>query len=95
MQARPADDKMAYGFESFLSVNDCVNGALIGPGRLSRDFFHNKGFNLIAFFDIIVFFEDASAFKSGFNFLDVILETLQGCKESFVYDNTVTNKPDL
>src|SRR5699024_3247668 len=49
-------------------------------------------FYLIALFDVIIVLKYKSALISGSYFLHVILETLQGCKRSVEYDDSVADQ---
>ena len=60
----------------------------------SLDFHHLIGFHIVAFLDIIIIFKYETTFISGPYFLDIVLESLKGCKRSVEYYNAVANQAD-
>ena len=51
---------------------------------LPRHFHHNIGFYHIQLLHLVKAVKHKTTFKSGLDFLDIILESLQGCKVTLV-----------
>ena len=62
---------------SFYVLGHSVRSVRCHLFSLFSVFFHNEGFENVALFDIVEFFKTDTAFVTGSNFLDVILETLE------------------
>ena len=92
----PTDDTAQ--FPLYLPVDSSILNAVLSHGfppvkkAYTRDLFHYIGFNLIAFFNIIIIFKHKAALKAGLDFFYVVIETLDRRESAFVYDDTVTDQ---
>ena len=62
---------------------------------LLRDFLHGKGFNNVAFLDVVEFLDGHAALVAGGDLLHLILKPLQGGQNALVDYNAVPHQANL